>query len=71
MQEPQRSHGADTDSDDYYGERDGSAEENALNAVQPPFRSRHGEIRSTEFNVSEIARQGSECSHNAGCDDNP
>ena len=41
MQEPERSHGTDTDCDDHDGERDGRAEENALNTVQLPVRSRH------------------------------
>jgi hypothetical protein len=41
MQEPERGHSADTDSDDHDCERDGRAEENALHTVQLPVRSRH------------------------------
>lgn len=44
VQEPERSHGAETDGKDHYRERDSGAKENALGTVQLPFRSRHNEI---------------------------
>jgi hypothetical protein len=67
MQEPERSHGPDTHGDDHDRERDGRAEENALDTVQLPFRSRHSEIRPTEVNVTETAPEGSERGHKQEC----
>ena len=60
MQHPERGHGADTDSDDEDRERDGSAEQNALETVQAQIRSGQKSDQPAEFNVAEADREGSE-----------